>query len=84
MSRAAGRLAVLITRSGSTCRLSKREPVLAMLSEATIMKLESPARAGVPEMVPFAARLKPDGSEPEPTAKVKPLPEPPFAVVPLA
>ena len=57
---------------------------MPMLSVAMIVKLESPASAGVPEIVPFATRLNPDGSEPEPTAKVKPLPEPPFAVVPLA
>ena len=42
---------------------------MPMLSVAMIVKLESPVRAGVPEMVPFAARLNPDGSEPEPTAK---------------
>ena len=54
---------------------------MPMLSVARIVKLESPAVPGVPVIEPLGARLRPCGSDPEARAKLKPVPEPPFATV---
>ena len=64
MSKAAGKLTVLIAGKEFTCRLRVRDPELPKLSVTVIVKLLRPARVGVPEIRPLDESVRPAGSAP--------------------
>ena len=81
MSRAPGKLTVLIAGNEFTCRLKTREPDLLKLSVTVIVKLLRPATVGVPEIRPLDKSVRPAGSAPALMANPYPDPDPPLAVV---
>ena len=81
MSRAAGKLTVLIAGNEFTCRLRARDPELLKLSVTVIVTLLRPATLGVPEIRPLDERVRPAGSDPALMANPYPDPDPPLAVV---
>ena len=81
MSRAAGKLTVLIAGSEFTCRLRARDPELLKLSVTVTVKLLRPATVGVPEIRPLEEIVRPAGSAPALMENPYPDPDPPLAVI---
>ena len=72
-------IATVGAASGVMLMLSVADAVLPALSRTCAVKVNNPAAAGVPEMLPEEDNVKPAGSEPLRTDQVY-APAPPLAV----